>query len=82
MSDNLNECYGPTQLDKDLSPLNTATITLKQERDEGLMWQVKANQNKIQEDPKYHLDMIHGIEVLMWNGKIAVPKLLQPSIIL
>ena len=48
MSDDLQECYGPTQLDEDLSPLNTATITLKQEKDKGFMWQVKANQNKIQ----------------------------------
>ena len=28
-SDNLNECYGPTQLDDDLSPLNTVTIALE-----------------------------------------------------
>ena len=82
MSDNLKECYGPTQLDKDLSLLITATIALKQEKDEGLMWQVKANQNKIQKDPKYHFDMIHGVEVLMQNGKIVIPELLQPSIIL
>ena len=54
-SDDLNECYGPTQLDNDLSLLNTATIALEQEKDKGLMWQVKAKQTKIYEKVKIQL---------------------------
>ena len=71
-SEALNECYGPTQLDDDLSPINTATIAFEQEKDRGLMWQVKANQNKIHAKAKFNLDTIHSIEVLMQNGKIVI----------
>ena len=80
-SDNLDECYGPTQLDNDLSPLNTTTIALEQEWDQGLMWQVKANQNKGWGDPKFNLDTVHGVEVLTQNDKIVILWSLQPSIV-
>jgi len=63
--DNLKECYGPTQLDDDLSPLDAATIALKQEKDKGLMRQVKADQNKVHRNTKFELDTIHSVGVLM-----------------
>ena len=43
------------------------------------MWQVKANQNKGLGDPKYQLDTVHGIEVLMQSNKIVIPQSLQHS---
>ena len=46
------------------------------------MQQVKADQNKGQGDPKYQLDTVHGIEVLMQSGKIVIPQSLQHSIVL
>ena len=79
MTNDLEECFGPTQPDKNLFLLSTALIAKYQEKDKNLMARLSADLDK--PNSTFQFEMIHGIVVITQNGLILIPAALQQQIL-
>ena len=79
-SDDLEECFGPTQFDENLFPLGTTIIAQVQWTNIQLRKWLKANLDKDDTKSIYKLEKINSVKVVTKNGKIMVPSLLQTCI--
>ena len=75
----IQDCFGPTQPEENLFPMNTAVIAEKQEQDKDIMTKLESELDK--DDSHHSMDNINRIDVITKDGKIIIPKCLTSKIV-